>query len=97
MEAALVGSALVTGPRVSNARAIYKEFWNGGAALRVPDPVDLAEHVAGLLRDPRKARDQAAKARAMVEAGRGALEKNAVPAAALSAAGWCRANAGGPT
>jgi len=75
LEAALAGSALVTGPKVSNARAVYKEFWAGDAALRATRPDDLAERVAGLLREPEKAREQAARARTLVEEGRGALEQ----------------------
>ncbi|PVB63077.1 3-deoxy-D-manno-octulosonic acid transferase [Labrenzia sp. 011] len=75
VEAALAGSALVTGPQVANARAVYKEFWAGRAALRASHPEDLADMVAGLLHRPEDARHQAERARALVEAGRGAQEK----------------------
>ncbi|POF34706.1 3-deoxy-D-manno-octulosonic acid transferase [Roseibium marinum] len=75
VEAALGGSALVTGPHVANARAVYKEFWAGKAALRASQPEDLTDLVAGLLRRPEDARDQASRARALVEAGRGVQEK----------------------
>ncbi len=34
VEAALSGSALVTGPRVANARAVYKDFWSRRASLK---------------------------------------------------------------
>ncbi|WP_299811035.1 3-deoxy-D-manno-octulosonic acid transferase [uncultured Roseibium sp.] len=75
VEAALGGSALVTGPQVANARALYKEFWSGKAAVRASRPEDLADLVAGLLRRPDEARAQAGCARALVDAGRGAKEK----------------------
>ncbi|MBN9669107.1 3-deoxy-D-manno-octulosonic acid transferase [Roseibium aggregatum] len=75
VEAALTGSALVTGPKVANARAVYKDFWNNGAAVRVSEPADLAERVLDLLKHPEKAQTQAAAARDLVDAGRGALEK----------------------
>lgn len=73
VEAALSGSALVTGPRVANARAVYKDFWSRQASLKAEQPEDLARHIGSLLRDPEKARGQAETARALVEAGRGAL------------------------
>ncbi len=75
VEAALAGSALVTGPRVSNARAVYKEFWNADAGARAETAAELAETVAALLRDPDLAARQAERARALVAAGRGALDK----------------------
>lgn len=75
VEAALAGSALVTGPKVANARAVYKDFWIDHAASRVETPQELAVKVAGLLREPEVANAQAARARALVEAGRGALAR----------------------
>ncbi|MHA7774252.1 3-deoxy-D-manno-octulosonic acid transferase [Roseibium sp. M-1] len=75
LEAALAGSALVTGPKVANARAVYKDFWIGDAAMRAETPSELAEKVGGLLHDPAAATRQAERARAIVEAGRGALAK----------------------
>ncbi|GAB2185647.1 3-deoxy-D-manno-octulosonic acid transferase [Roseibium sp. LAB1] len=73
VEAALSGSALVTGPRVANARAVYKGFWSRRASLKADLPENLADCVGSLLRDPDKARAQAERARALVEAGRGAM------------------------
>jgi 3-deoxy-D-manno-octulosonic-acid transferase len=75
VEAALAGSALVTGPRVANARAVYKDFWINDAASRAETPEELSGKVARLLRDPDAARAQAERARALVDAGRGALAK----------------------
>ena len=60
---------------MANARAVYKDFWNNGAAVRVSEPADLAERVLDLLKHPEKAQTQAAAARDLVDAGRGALEK----------------------
>lgn len=76
VEAALTGSALVTGPKVANARAVYKEFWSNGAAVRVQDPTKLANEVGELFRNPEKIHRQIETARALVEAGRGALDKS---------------------
>jgi 3-deoxy-D-manno-octulosonic-acid transferase len=78
VEAALAGSALVTGPRVSNARALYKEFWIADAATRAETPADLAECLAALLREPGAAARQAHRARTLVGEGRGALERTLV-------------------
>lgn len=75
VEAALCGSALVTGPRVSNARAVYKDFWKHEAALRVSSPDNLSASVEALFKDPEAAKRQATRARELVEAGRGALDK----------------------
>lgn len=75
LEAALSGSALVTGPRVANARAVYKEFWIENAAVRVENAEDLARRLQPLLQDPDGARLQAERARHLVSAGRGALDK----------------------
>jgi len=75
VEAALAGSALVTGPKVANARAVYKDFWIDDAASRVETPQELVDKVAGLLRRSDTAKAQAERARALVEAGRGALSK----------------------
>lgn len=76
VEAALSGSALVTGPRVSNARAVYKDFWISNAAGKAETPEDLGVRVSRLLSEPAKAQRQAGRARTLVEAGRGALDKS---------------------
>jgi 3-deoxy-D-manno-octulosonic-acid transferase len=76
VEAALCGSALVTGPRVSNARAVYKEFWINKGAVRVETADALCDQLHQLLSEPEKARRQAARARTLVDAGRGALDKS---------------------
>jgi 3-deoxy-D-manno-octulosonic-acid transferase len=75
VEAALAGSALVSGPNVSNARAVYKDFWISDAAKRAATAEELTERVALLLREPDRARQQADRAGALVAAGRGALAK----------------------
>jgi 3-deoxy-D-manno-octulosonic-acid transferase len=78
VEAALVGSALVTGPKVSNARAVYKDFWIAGASVRVREPEKLAAAVGGLLSVPDRTQQQSNEARALVEAGRGALQNTLI-------------------
>lgn len=76
VEAALSGSALVTGPRVSNARAVYKDFWIGNAAGKAETPEELGVRIGRLLSEPAKAQRQAGRARTLVEAGRGTLDKS---------------------
>ena len=75
VEAALAGSALITGPKVANARGVYKDFWNRGAAIRVSEPAQLADSVGTLLKDTDRAGEQVETARSLVEEGRGALGK----------------------
>ncbi|MEP2706938.1 MAG: 3-deoxy-D-manno-octulosonic acid transferase [Roseibium sp.] len=75
VEASLLGSALVTGPRVANARTVYNELWAQNAARRVDDPDRLAGAVSDLLRNPEDANAQAERARDIVKAGRGAVDK----------------------
>ncbi|MEO0980150.1 MAG: 3-deoxy-D-manno-octulosonic acid transferase [Pseudomonadota bacterium] len=75
VEAALAGSALITGPKVANARGVYKDFWMRGAAIRVSEPSDLAQYVGALLHDAGSVSEQVETARSLVEEGRGALGK----------------------
>lgn len=96
VEAALVGSALLTGPKVANARAVYKEFWSKHAAIKVEEPEDLAAAVAALLRTPRTGQEQACRARAIVEEGRGALNKTLTILAPYLTADSCEPAAGMP-
>ena len=75
VEAALLGSALVTGPKVANARAIYKGLWEQNAAASVERSEDLSKHIADLLRNPKEAQMQADRAADLVRAGRGAVDR----------------------
>jgi 3-deoxy-D-manno-octulosonic-acid transferase len=77
VEAVLLGSALLTGPKVANARAVYKDLWDENAGLRIMEPDDLAAAVAGLLKHPAARNEQADRAMELVIKGRGALQRTA--------------------
>lgn len=75
VEALLLGSALLTGPKVANARAVYKDLWAEAAGVRVMDPALLAGTVGVLLEDQEGRARQVERAHALVMKGRGALQK----------------------
>ena len=75
LEPAHFGTAIVTGPRVANARTVYRTLWEARGALRVDTPDKLADAVAGLLNDPGTRAHQAEAARDVIAGGRGALDR----------------------
>ncbi len=75
VEAATFGAAIICGPKVANARAVYKILWGAKAAQRLETPDELAACVDTLLRDNSARAVQAKKALEIVEGGRGALER----------------------
>ena len=77
IEAVLLGSALVTGPKVANARAVYKDLWEQGAALKVEELAQLASKIAGLMEHPDIRKEQVDQAMNLVIKGRGALTRTA--------------------
>ncbi len=74
VEAALLNNVLITGPKVANARAVYKALWEADAALRVVHPEELATAVLETLQAPEAGTARAARARDIVLEGRGALQ-----------------------
>jgi 3-deoxy-D-manno-octulosonic-acid transferase len=56
LEAARLGAAMVTGPHVFNARAIYAEMLAEAAVIEAGDTDALARHIRGLLANPAIAR-----------------------------------------
>ena len=56
LEAARVGAALVTGPHVANAEALYAEMAAEAAVIPAADAAALARHIEGLLTYPPIAR-----------------------------------------
>lgn len=56
LEAARVGAAVVTGPHVANAEALYAEMAAEAAVILAADAEALARHVEGLLTYPQIAR-----------------------------------------
>jgi 3-deoxy-D-manno-octulosonic-acid transferase len=77
VEAVLLGSALVTGPKVANARAVYKDLWEQGAALKAAEPAQLAAEIARLMDHPDNRKEQVDRAMNLVIKGRGALNRTA--------------------
>lgn len=56
LEAARLGAAIVTGPHVANAAALYAEMAAEAAAIPAADAAALARHIEGLLAHPQIAR-----------------------------------------
>ncbi|CAN7206719.1 3-deoxy-D-manno-octulosonic acid transferase [Phenylobacterium sp. LjRoot219] len=52
LEAARLGAAIVTGPHVANAEALYAEMAAEAAVIPAADAAALARHIAGLLDQP---------------------------------------------
>jgi 3-deoxy-D-manno-octulosonic-acid transferase len=74
LEAAQLGCAILTGPHVANAQALYDEMTAEGAALRVADGAALAAELARLAGDPRAAEALGATALAYARRQAGRLE-----------------------
>ena len=87
---------VLTGPHVHNFREAARALGEAGGAVPVADAGALAETAARLLADPARRAALGARARAVVEAGRGATARTlglvegvlgpAAPAAALEGA-----------
>ncbi|QDG79147.1 3-deoxy-D-manno-octulosonic acid transferase [Labrenzia sp. PHM005] len=77
VEAVLLGSALITGPKVANARAVYKDLWDEKAGVQVMQPEKLTEAVIDLLQNSEVRAEQADRAMQLIIKGRGALQRSA--------------------
>lgn len=75
LEPAAVGTAMVTGPHLHNFSEISKRLKEAGALRIGADADAVAAELEALLDDPAQRDAMAAAGRALVEAGRGALEK----------------------
>jgi 3-deoxy-D-manno-octulosonic-acid transferase len=75
LEPAQHGRLVLHGPHVENTREAAELLGSSGGAERVLDAADLARAVVGALRDPARARERGAAARAAIERNRGALER----------------------
>ena len=75
LEAAVAGIPVLFGPHTHNFREITAELIAAGGGLRVADSEALATALSRLFNDPALAQDQGQKARAFVEANRGAVER----------------------
>ena len=75
IEPAAAGRAMVTGPHMENFRWIMEDFRQQAAVLQAPDEAALEAEVARLLRDSALRETLGLRARAVVQAGAGALDR----------------------
>jgi 3-deoxy-D-manno-octulosonic-acid transferase len=75
LEPAALGVPILTGPHTFNAEEIARLLTECGAAQIVTGAEELAARLAALLEDARLRAERGARARAVVEANRGALAK----------------------
>ncbi len=75
LEPAALGVAILTGPHTFNGAEVARLLTECGAARIVSGPEELASSLAALLEDAGLRADLGARARAVVEANRGALAK----------------------
>jgi 3-deoxy-D-manno-octulosonic-acid transferase len=75
LEPAATGTAIVTGPHLHNFADISQRLSQAGALVIGADAGDVGDALEALLADPGKRRAMVAAARALVESGRGALER----------------------
>ncbi|HWU70291.1 MAG TPA: glycosyltransferase, partial [Pseudoxanthomonas sp.] len=75
LEPAAVGTAMVTGPHLHNFSEISKRLKEADALRICADADAVGAELEALLGDPGQREAMAAAGRALVEAGRGALEK----------------------
>jgi 3-deoxy-D-manno-octulosonic-acid transferase len=85
LEAAVAGRAVVVGPHMENFREIAEEFRAGQALVQVTSAEALGRELAGLLGDAARREELGARARALVERNRGAVERTVDALAALVA------------
>jgi 3-deoxy-D-manno-octulosonic-acid transferase len=91
LEAAVAGRAVVVGPHMENFREIAEEFRAGQALVQVASAEALGRELTGLLGDAARREELGARARALVERNRGAVERTVDALAALVAcARWRR-------
>jgi len=77
IEPATLGRAIVFGPNMQNFRAVAGSFLEKDAATQVENAAGLEIAIAELLKDPEKRNAQGARARAVVEANKGANKRTA--------------------
>jgi 3-deoxy-D-manno-octulosonic-acid transferase len=76
LEPARAGRAIIVGPHTENARDVVDRLVAGGGALRVSNGESLTWGFGGLLGEPERAVEMGRRARALVETGRGAVERH---------------------
>jgi len=75
IEPAAAGRAVVFGPHMQNFRDIVPRFLEAEAVVQVRDEEELRQQIGALLRDPARRSELGRRARAVVEAGRGVLDR----------------------
>jgi len=75
VEAIKFRAALVSGPKVANARTLYRDLWSDDAALKVDKPDDLAAAICSLFENGDARSGQIARSLAIVDQGKGALAR----------------------
>lgn len=85
LEPAALARPIVSGPHLRNAPEVAARLAERGGLERVHGPRELGEAIAGLLANPQARARMAASALAVVEEGRGALERLLVLIAPLVA------------
>ncbi len=75
IEPASWGKPVLFGPHMQNFADVAKVFLDAGAALQVKDEADLESALRELLASPQRCEDLSRKARAVVAANRGAVER----------------------
>jgi 3-deoxy-D-manno-octulosonic-acid transferase len=84
------------GPHTEHAAEVVDRLVAGGGAVRVATADHLAAVLAGLLDEPARAADMGRRARALVETGRGAVDRHVkIIATRLSGARFARAASAG--
>ena len=92
IEAARAGCPVLVGPHTENAADVVERLVTGGGAFRVSSAENLAWAIAGLLDEPARLADMGRRARSLVEAGQGAVERHVkIIAARLSMTSFARA------
>jgi 3-deoxy-D-manno-octulosonic-acid transferase len=91
LEPARAGRPIIVGPHTENARDVVDRLIAGGGALRVSNGESLTWGFGGLLGEPERAVEMGRRARALVETGRGAVERHLkIIATRLSSATFAR-------
>ncbi|WP_417693481.1 3-deoxy-D-manno-octulosonic acid transferase [Roseibium sp.] len=75
LEPLRAGGALITGPKVANARSTYKALWQADAALRLDKPDEIGPAVQQLLHDEERRRALATNGQKVIAEASGALSR----------------------
>lgn len=75
VEAAALDTVIVSGPKVPNARPVYRSLWEAGASLRLEEPEELAGAISQLLDDRARRQSMRVAAKEIIDGGRGALQR----------------------